>query len=240
MRRALLLVAIATSITLLSCGGEATTPPPADQTAQATAPDKATPSGSSKPAPKPAAPHPAAPPKPIMVRLATGTVLEIELQDQLSTNGNKAGDAFSAKVTDPVSIGGQEVIPAGSIVEGSVTQASSAKKMSGQAVLVLQFTRLTLPDGHSAEINADLTEKGKKLGGRTGGIIGGSAAGGALLGRIIGKDTKGTVIGGLVGAGVGTGIAAAQKGQDLKIPAGTALSIELDSDAEIPVPPHRG
>jgi hypothetical protein len=175
-----------------------------------------------------------------MVKVATGTILEMELQDPLSTADNKAGDTFRAKLTDAVSIGGQEIIPAGSIIEGSVTQAASAKKMSGQAVLTLQFTKLTLPSGHSVEINADLTEKGKKLGGRTGGIVGGSASGGALLGRIIGKDTKGAVIGGLLGAGVGTGIAAAQKGQDLKIPAGTALSIELDSDVEVPVAPHRG
>jgi len=175
----------------------------------------------------------------MMVEVPAGTVLDMEFIDPLSTRTNVAGDVFTAKVVEGIEVGGVMVIPAGSIVEGTVTEAVSAKKMSGQAKLSLQFSKLTLPDGHTADISAMLSEKGKKIGRRTGGIVGGSAAGGAVLGRIIGKDTKGAVVGGLLGAAVGTGVAASQKGQELKLPAGTGFSVELESSVQVPVPPRR-
>jgi hypothetical protein len=174
-----------------------------------------------------------------MVELPAGTVIEMELAGDLSSKLSKQGDPFTAKVIDPVTMGGVEVIPAGSTVHGTVTQAVSAKQMSGQAVLSLAFTQVTLPDGNEVAISASLTEKGKKIGKRTAGIVGGSAAGGAVLGRIIGKDTKGAVVGALLGAAAGTGIAASQKGQELKLPAGTGLAIEIDSPVRVPVPPER-
>src|SRR6267142_5823028 len=146
MRRALTLIAFPASLVHIAFGGSTTT---TDETAQAPASQAATPSAAQPHAPRPAAPRPPSPPKPRMVSVPAGTVLEMELQDPLSTTDNKAGDAFQAKLTDAVSIGGEEVIPAGSIVAGTVTRATSAKKMSGQAVLALQFTRLKLPDGHT-------------------------------------------------------------------------------------------
>jgi len=175
-----------------------------------------------------------------MVELPAGTVLELELVDALSTRISMAGDTFKARVIDPVSMGGKVVIPLDSIVEGTVTEAVSAKKMTGQASLKLQFTQVKLPSGHSVEISAMLSEKGKKIGKRTAGIVGGSAAGGAVLGRIIGKDTKGAVVGALIGAAAGSGVAASQKGQELKLPAGTGLSIEIETAVQVPVPPERG
>jgi len=234
MKRHLLVIAVLTSAALLACNSTTT-----DQSAET--PAASTPQASAaKPAQRPPAPRPPEPPKPVMVTVPAGTILEMELADPLSTKTNVAGDTFKAKVVEAVSVGGRVVIPADSVVEGSVTQSVSAKKMSGQAALSLQFSKLILPSGQSVAISGMLSEKGKKIGSRTGGIIGGSAAGGAVLGRIIGKDTKGAVVGAVLGAAVGTGIAASQKGQELKLPAGTGLSIELASDAEVSMPPQQG
>ena len=194
------------------------------------------------PTPKPTATAQAAPslPRSQTIELPAGTVIEMELLDNLSSKLNVAGDIFKARVIDPISMGGIEVIPIDSIVEGTVTEAVSAKQMTGQASLTLQFTKITLPGGESVGIEASLSEKGKKIGKRTAGIVGGSAAGGAVLGRIIGKDTKGAVIGAVLGAAVGTGVASSQKGQELKLPAGTGVSIELASPAQVTVPQMRG
>lgn len=195
-------------------------------------------SGTQNPAPTATAYRPP-PPKAEMIEVPAGTVLEMELVDPLSSKTNVVGDTFHAKLTDAVTIGGQDVIPAGSVVEGTVTEAISAKKMTGQASLSLEFSKLTLPDGKSVAISGMLTEKGKKIGKRTGAVVGGSAAGGALLGRIIGKNTKGALIGGLLGAAAGTGVAATQKGQELKLPEGTAFSVETSGPVQVPVPARR-
>src|SRR5882724_10324502 len=211
--------------------GQAATPRPRPA-AQAHAP------GSQNPVPTATA-FKAPPAREEMIEVPAGTVLEMEIVEALSSKTNVLGDAFHAKVTDAVTIGGQTVIPEGSIVEGSVTEAVSAKKMSGQASLSLEFSKLTLPDGKSVAISGMLSEKGKKIGRRTGAVVGGSAAGGALLGRIIGKNTKGAVVGGLLGAAAGTGVAATQKGQELKLPEGTAFHIEMTGPAQVPLPTRR-
>ena len=222
---------------------EQTPPPAAPPPPQATHPTAPPPSvPSTKPAPpKPTATAqaPPAPPKPQMVEIPAGTVLEMELVDPLSSKTNKVGDVFTAKVINPVEMGGKAVIPEGAIVQGTVTEAVSAKQMTGQALLTLQFDKVTLPGGESVPIQASLSEKGKKIGKRTAGIVGGSAAGGAVLGRIIGKDTKGAVLGAAIGAIAGTGVAASQKGQELKLPAGTGMAIEIQSPIQVPVPPER-
>jgi hypothetical protein len=174
-----------------------------------------------------------------MIEVPAGTVLEMELVDALSSKTNVVGDTFKATVTDAVEVGGLEVIPAGSVVEGTVTEAVSAKKLSGQASLSMEFNRLVLPDGHSVLISAMLTQKGKKISSRTGAVVGGSAAGGAVLGKIFGKSTKGALVGAALGAAVGTGVAASQKGQELKLPAGAGLSVELQNPVQVPAAPRR-
>jgi hypothetical protein len=146
------------------------------------------------------------------------------------------GDRFKSRVLEPVTMGGQVIIPERSKIHGSVTEAISARKMKGQAQLSLAFDTLELPDGTTYEVSAALTEEGVKVGKRSGAIIGGSAAGGALLGKILGKDTKGAVKGAVIGAVIGTGIAAAQKGQDLELPKGTGMAVVLEAPLRLPVP----
>ncbi len=179
-----------------------------------------------------------APPQPVvpMIEVPAGTLLQLELKTDLSSGTNVAGDEFKARVLEPVTMGGQVVIPERSRIWGTVTDAASAKKMTGQAHLSLAFEKVELPDGSMHALRASLTEEGVKVGKRTGAVIGGSAAGGALLGKIIGKDTKGAVKGALIGAAIGTGIAAAQKGQDLELPSGTILEIALEEPLRLPEP----
>ena len=216
-------------------------PPPAyAQTAPAPAPapqrmPSTTAPPPAMPAPQPAAPVATPPPAQMaMVQVPSGTVLEVSLLRNLSTSKNVPGDTFRVELTEPVTLGGQDVIPAGTKILGTVTESISAQKMKGQASLVLEFSEMTFPDGYVTQVDAMLSQKGKKMGKTAGGIIGGSAAGGALLGRIIGKDTKGAVKGALLGAAAGTAIAAAQEGQDIDLPKGTALALELSGPVQVP------
>lgn len=180
---------------------------------------------------------PPPPPAPATVEVPAGTILEAETMRRITTAKIQPGDRFRASTIVPVVVGNEVAIPVGTIIRGVVTEAVSATRMKGQASLVLSFEELRLPDGRRVPISAVLTQEGKEIGKRTAGIVGGSAAGGAVLGRIIGKDTKGTVAGAVVGAAVGTGIAAAQEGQELDLPKGTGVAVQLSAPIQIELAP---
>jgi hypothetical protein len=60
-----------------------------------------------------------------------------------------------------------------------------------------------------------------------------------LLGRLLSHNdkTKGTLIGAAVGAAAGTGVAAATKGQEVELPAGTVLVLRLEQPLTVTVQP---
>lgn len=193
------------------------------------------------PAPEPeAAPEPE--PEPILVTVPAGTLLDVSFMQDLSSKTNNAGDTFMAQVINDVVLGRDNVIPAGSTVIGTVTTAKALdKKIGGKAELALDFSQLELPSGQTASIRASFAEAGKSETVKDTATIGGATAGGALLGKILRKDKKNedkaTVIGAVVGAAVGTVIAAKTEGEEVMIPAGTQISLQLTEPVQIAISP---
>jgi hypothetical protein len=247
---------VSTAITLSGCGGNRpaeqaaapATPSPAPEATPAptAVPQSATPSQPvaeppapqpvSKPAPKPARrPAPPRRTEPIVKTLTAGTDLDVELVDGVSSKTSHVGDAVRARVTQAIVIDGLTVVPAGTSIEGTVTEAIPLKKIGGAASLGLRFDTLELGGGARTGIAASLHQQGKSESGRDAGTIAGATAGGALLGRLLSKDdkTKGTLIGAVVGAAAGTGIAAATKGLEVELPAGTPLALHLEQPVDI-------
>jgi hypothetical protein len=238
-------------------------PPPAQQ-AEPAAPPAAPPAEpppavaqapkpAQKPAPKPrgeeagrttapppvTAAEPPPQPEPIIKTVPAGTAIEVAFLDGVSSKSSRAGDGFRARVTKDVVQDGIVVIPAGSVVVGSVTEAVALKKIGGKAKLALAFNKLELTSGRSAPISASFAETGKSETGKDASTIGGATAGGAVLGRMLSKGDrgKGTVLGAIVGAAAGTAIASKTKGEEVDIPAGTAITLKLDQAAQITVRP---
>ncbi len=212
--------------------------------AQATRPPrKQTPSaeeaGRSTTPPPVAATEPPPPAPPIIKTVPAGTPIEVAFLDGVSSKSSQAGDSFRARVSKDVVQDGIVVIPAGSVVVGSVTEAVPLKKIGGQAKLALEFTKLELTSGRTAPISASFSEAGKSETGKDAATIGGATAGGAVLGRMLSKGdrNKGTVLGAIVGAAAGTAIAAKTKGEEVEIPAGTAITLKLQDAAQITVRP---
>jgi hypothetical protein len=185
----------------------------------------------------PASPPPAA--EPVVKTVPAGTSIDVEVLDGVSSKSSKAGDSFRARVVKDVVQDGIAVIPAGSVVVGSVTEAVPLGKIGGKAKLSLAFNKLELTSGRSAPISASFAETGKSETGKDAATIGGAAAGGAILGRILSKHDKGkgTVLGAVVGGAVGTAVAAKTKGQEVEIPAGTPITLTLDSATQVTVTP---
>ncbi len=126
------------------------------------------------------------------------------------------------------------------MVLGTVTEAQALnKKIGGKAKLGLEFSKLELTSGRSAVLSAAYAEEGKSETKKDAATIGGAAAGGALLGRMIKDDdkSKGALIGAVVGAAAGTAVAAKTEGQEILIPAGTEITIQLVAPVQITVRP---
>ncbi len=186
------------------------------------------------PAPAPAPQQPPAPPKPQMTAVPAGTVLTLALDTPLNSKTAQVGQGFTATVVDAISVEGREVVPAGSKVKGTVTEAIAAKPGAGKAKLAMSFDELTMPDGYSTPIKGTFREVTASQKKKNAAVIGGSAAGGALLGRILGKDTKGAVIGAIIGGGVGTAVVMGKDGGQAKLAADTPFEIKLDEEVQIP------
>lgn len=193
-----------------------------------------------RPAPKPAPREQAPPPpkpEPVVKTLPAGTDIEVELVDGVSSKTSQVNDAVHARVTKPVMLDGFTLIPAGALVQGTVTEAVSLKKIGGTASLGLRFDTVEAGTDGSIAILVELHQKGKSETGKDAGTIAGATAGGALLGRLLSKHdkTKGTLIGAAVGAAAGTGAAAATKGQEVELPAGTPLALKLSEPVHVQV-----
>jgi hypothetical protein len=149
--------------------------------------------------------------------LREGTLLKTKMISTLSTESTVAGSRFTATVTEPIERNGRVIIPVGSILEGRVTEVHGGKRITGGALLHLETSNVTLPDGTHYIVHAQVIDTGKSEFKVTdegtlkkkdhaketlaviGGVTGAGAASGAMMGGGVGA-----IVGASVGAGVST------------------------------------
>jgi len=173
--------------------------------------------------------------------LPTGTAVKMKLDTTLATFSSKAGDPFSARVTEPVVLDGKTVIPVGATVEGRVTKASEPRRVAGKPTLAIFPENLVLANGerymfnatlvdtnarHGTDVNTEGQFKGAGHDGTDLTQIGMGTGGGMLIGGLI-AGAKGLVIGGAVGA-TATVAHWLGKHRSATLPAGTELVMELN------------
>ena len=187
------------------------------------------------PAPPPApvvetAPPPPPPPPPIVI--PAGKSVVIRMGSTLSSKTAQDGQTFTGTLANGIAVNGKVVIKAGSGVTGVVSEAKSAGKFKGEAIIAVRLTSINIK-GVPTNVSTDeyiVTQKGK--GKRTAALIGGGAGGGALIGGLAGGG-KGALIGGLIGAGAGTAGAAFTGNKELTIPAESAVSFTLKTPISV-------
>jgi hypothetical protein len=194
-------------------------------------PNSSTTNDSSKPDEKKSAEKMARPTlKPIVID--AGTVLEVTLDQSVSSKTNNEGDHFDASLAAPVTAGDKVVLPVGTKVTGTVTLAHSAGRFKGNAALGLALDSIIV-NGKAYPVQATSVEQaGKGRGKRTAVGAGGGAALGAIVGALAGGG-KGAAIGAAAGAGAGTAGAAFTGKRDIDFPAETRLSFKLTQPASI-------
>jgi hypothetical protein len=102
--------------------------------------------------------NPSIPPDPKAMMIPAGSILHIRLTSTLTSKTNKNGDKFSGEVTQPLLVGGKEIIPVASQVDGHVTYAKSSGRIRGKAELRIVLDNIETPDNMTYPLSAGLAD----------------------------------------------------------------------------------
>lgn len=181
-----------------------------------------------------------------------GTRVPLMMLNSVSTKHAAPGDLVYLESVYPVVVEGRIVIPPGTYISGSVTQAKRPGKVKGKGELYLRFEQMILPngvirdlvgrvgslDGRSPE-NFDREEGKIESQGGAGGdarTVGESTAAGASIGVIAGAANGSTGMGLGLGsaAGAAAGLAGVllTRGPDAILERGAQIDMVLDRDLE--------
>jgi hypothetical protein len=139
------------------------------------------------------------------VVIPAGTVLETTLTTLLSAKTSQEGDPFSAEIVEPIFYKGQEVVPAGSMLEGHVAFIKEPGRVKGKAQIRLIADRIVSKDGSmefplAASLQNAKGAEGTKMIGDEGTVQG------------PGKSIKDTARESTIDAGIGAGVGAIAAG----------------------------
>ena len=178
--------------------------------------------------------------------LAAGTMFRVRLKRSIETATTQQNTPFTAELTEPVQHMGRVVIPAGSTLEGLVTEIRGGKRFHGAALIHLQAQSIVLPDGTRMPINASVVDTDQYANTRIdeeGNVVrkdhaketlaimslttGSAAAAGGVIAGIPGA---------LVGAGIGAGVSTVwwlKQDRQTQLPAETLVVMALTTPAPI-------
>jgi len=185
--------------------------------------------------------------------LPIATVLRLKLDRSISTAKDRAGEPFTATLTQPVNVDGHTVIPAGAAVNCRVERARGARRFSGKPSLSIKALGVRMPSGEELNFTAsvvdtsnprhlDVDQEGNVRGASPNPMnkieLGSLTAVGAVTGAIV-AGPEGLLIGAAGGAVLATGHIVVKR-RDLTLPAGTELIFELDAPATLSRPQMGG
>ena len=180
--------------------------------------------------------------------VASGRRILMRLTNPVNTKRTMAGDRVYLQTAVPVFVNGRLIIPQGSYVTGTVTEAERAGRLKGKAALNLRFESVTLPNGTTRDFRGragsvdsqgqlDRTEgriQGEGKGGDGTRRVAQTTAAGAGLGTIVGAATghvgTGLGVGAAAGAAAGLASVFGSRGNDVVIPQGTTIELVLDRE----------
>ena len=170
--------------------------------------------------------------------------MPLVLHNSITTRNAMPGDPLYLETTYPILVNDRIVIPAGTFVQGEITEAKRAAKGKGGAEVRVRLTSLVLPNGYTAKFDAVPTNAGtggseysdkNKEGQITNdrdkaadaGTVLKTTGAGAGIGAIA-KGVEGAGVGAAVGATVGLAAVFSMRGPDAELPRGSSLDVMLD------------
>lgn len=171
-----------------------------------------------------------------------GTSFEIITNSEINTKKSHVGQLFTATLNQPISVGTDIVIPAGSEVFGQVTYSEDAGRVGRNALMEIKFTSVKPPYGNKIPMIGKILTKDN-----TGLLRGGSVkqqlvknassvavtttgglAVGTGIGAIASEAGVGAAVGAVTGGVIGLGYIIVRKGREVNIPMGTKMTVMLE------------
>ncbi len=162
--------------------------------------------------------------------IPAGTILRVRLDNSVGSDTSRVEDAVAAHLVNPLVIGGRTVVPSGSAVLGSVTQAIRPGKVKGRARLGLRFDTLA-PAGGAERYRISTRPWSRVAPGtkkKDAATVILPAVGGAIVGGVVGGK-KGSAIGGAAAGGTGTAVVLSTRGREVRLGRGAIVLVRLSA-----------
>src|SRR5436190_5481183 len=170
------------------------------------------------------------------VTVPTGTVLPVTLETSVGSDISRVEQPVHGALRRALTIGGVEVLPAGTAISGHVTAARRPGKVKGRGMVAMRFNQLDTPGEGTTRIStatvsrvAPATKEKDTL------EIIAPAAGGAVVGRLVGGK-RGAAKGAVIGGAAGTGYVLSTRGKDVRLGRGASLGVRLTAPVTIRIP----
>jgi hypothetical protein len=181
---------------------------------------------------------PAPPPAPKIeyrtVKIPANTSLALELMTPLSSETTTVETPVKARLKQAVNAEGLTILPAGTVLNGSVTEVEQSGRVKGRAKIAFAFTNATVLGAKEKLHTAPLVFEAEQSKGKDATKIGVGAGVGAVLGGILGGGS-GAAKGAAIGGAAGTGAVLATKGDEVTLEEGKELTTTLADPFELKV-----
>lgn len=179
-----------------------------------------------------------------------GAHVLLRMENSLNSRTAQEGDYVYLRTAVPIANAGEIAVPAGSYVQGVVSEAKRSGRVKGRAQLAIRLETLTLGSGKVYKFAPHLSavdsgETGQKVGGAENAIEQGSSRGrdveriailagsGAGVGGIADQSWKGAGIGAAVGSAVGLATVLLTRGKEVELRQGSTLDVVFDRPVEL-------
>ena len=167
-------------------------------------------------------------------RIPAGTHVRLRMEGEIGSKFSSVNDTFLARVATAVMIRDVIVLPAGTLVEGRIIEASPAALGSRNGRIDIRMETLKFSDVLNRSIDGTPASPFQaKRSGRLLPVIGGSIIG-AAVGFAVGS-APGAVIGAGLGGGIGAGAGYSRKGSDIRLKEDDVFEIVLKKEVVLPV-----
>jgi hypothetical protein len=174
-----------------------------------------------------------------------GAHVLLRMEISVNTRTAQDGDYVYLRTAVPIAVAGEIAVPAGSYVQGVVTEAKRSGRVKGRAQLAIRLETLTLGSGRVYKFAPHLSavdsgETGQKVVGAENtveqapgkgqdaeriAILAGTGAG---IGGIADRSWKGAGIGAGVGSAVGLATVLLTRGKEVELRQGSTLDVVFD------------
>lgn len=183
----------------------------------------------------------------IAAEIPQGAHVLLRMENSITTRTATDGDYVYLRTSNPISVAGNIVLPAGSYVQGVVASATRSARVKGRAELAIRLETITLPSGSVYKFSSKLASvdsgaAGEKVTGNENAVTAGSSVGpdaariailtgyGAAIGGIVNRGSRlqGAGIGAGAGAAVGLATVLLTRGREVELRQGSTLDIVFD------------